>query len=416
MTKTDQDIKVEKELIKFAMKSKVYEFGTGRTSLVTKNKFITALNEFSNFYEHLIETDLVKKQQSGQFDYLSLINLLKLYLNKVMKQFKGWSSKDQSTLDLIIERTKKAFFSYKLNKKFISSKQHYVKINVFERLNTIETFSLKRLFQTIKGFLIRYRGQVLAKKDPKVDRVIELTLPQPLPAEERADLPIQVLVDCGIDLKTMKQTIFGDIVESNEVQKMLENGKLTHKEAEHFIKKLEKYIPIFDEKLKEYKNRIEQNTSEQDKLQKIKDEEKTLMQRNFRYENIDQILEKIVARALFELIDFSKISKIYDLHVDEDNRVLFSQRSDFQEKQMFKNRVITQEKTQTGLKSENQNTVGSGNLSKHPHEKTLKNANKYLADVKNNLLSPSPISNLMNTPATFVQKEISTKLKDFLRS
>jgi hypothetical protein len=107
-----------------------------------------------------------------------------------MKQFKGWSSKDQSTLDLIIERTKKAFFSYKLNKKFISSKQHYVKINVFERLNTIETFSLKRLFQTIKGFLIRYRGQVLAKKDPKVDRVIELTLPQPLPAEERADLPI----------------------------------------------------------------------------------------------------------------------------------------------------------------------------------------------------------------------------------
>jgi hypothetical protein len=145
-SKTEEHKKVEKELIKFAMKSKVYEFGTGRTSLVTKNKFIAALNEFSKFYEHLIETDLVDKQKSGEFDYLSLINLLKMYLNKVMKKFSGWSSKDQSTLDLIIERTKKAFFSYKLNKKFISSKKHYMQINVFERLNTMETFSLKRLF------------------------------------------------------------------------------------------------------------------------------------------------------------------------------------------------------------------------------------------------------------------------------
>ena len=76
------------------MKSKVYEFGTGKTSLVTKNKFIAALNEFSKFYEHLIETDLVKKQKSGEFDYVSLINLLKIYLNKVMKQFSGWSTKD----------------------------------------------------------------------------------------------------------------------------------------------------------------------------------------------------------------------------------------------------------------------------------------------------------------------------------
>ena len=34
-----------------------------------------------------------------------------------------------------------------------------------------------------------------------------------------------------------------------------------------------------------------------------------------------------MARALFELVDFSKIEQIYDLHVDKDNRLLFSQRS-----------------------------------------------------------------------------------------
>lgn len=189
---------MEKELIKFAMKSKVYEFGTGKTTVVTKNKFIAALNEFSNFYEHLIETDLVKKQKSGEFDYLSLIHLLKMYLNKVMRQFKGWSSKDQSTLDLIIERTKKAFFSYKLNKKFISNKKHYMQIDVFERLNTMETFSLKRLFKTIKGFLIRYRGQVHKKKDE--EEVIYLYEPKPLPADTYANLPIDILRDCGVDV------------------------------------------------------------------------------------------------------------------------------------------------------------------------------------------------------------------------
>jgi len=86
------------------MKSKVYDFSTGKTSYVTKNKLIAALNEFSKFYEHMINTDLIQKEKDGQFDYLGLIYLLRLYLSKVMMQFPGWSDKDQLSLNLIIDR------------------------------------------------------------------------------------------------------------------------------------------------------------------------------------------------------------------------------------------------------------------------------------------------------------------------
>ena len=50
---------VEQALEKFAMKSKLYDFSTGKTKQVTKNKLIAALNEFSKFYEHMINTDLI---------------------------------------------------------------------------------------------------------------------------------------------------------------------------------------------------------------------------------------------------------------------------------------------------------------------------------------------------------------------
>ena len=92
--KQGADHLVEEALVKFAMKSKVYDFSTGKTSYVTKNKLIAALNEFSKFYEHMINTDLIQKEKDGQFDYLGLINLLRLYLSKVMMQFPGWSDKD----------------------------------------------------------------------------------------------------------------------------------------------------------------------------------------------------------------------------------------------------------------------------------------------------------------------------------
>lgn len=175
--KQGADHLVEEALVKFAMKSKVYDFSTGKTSYVTKNKLIAALNEFSKFYEHMINTDLIQKEKDGQFDYLGLINLLRLYLSKVMMQFPGWSDKDQISLNLIIDRAKKAFFSIKLNRRFISNKKKYVQMNVFERLTSIETMSLKRLFQSIKRFLMTYRGQVFEKTTDDGDLTLILKMP-----------------------------------------------------------------------------------------------------------------------------------------------------------------------------------------------------------------------------------------------
>lgn len=54
-----------------------------------------------------------------------------------------------------------------------------------------------------------------------------------------------------------------------------------------YYHKLKPYIPEFDEKLAEFKSRIEDSTSEFERLMKIKQEEDIMMKRNFRYDNID---------------------------------------------------------------------------------------------------------------------------------
>lgn len=113
-----------------------------------------------------------------------MISLLRLYLSKVMMQFPGWSDKDQLSLNLIIDRAQKAFFSIKLNRRFISDKKKYAKINVFERLTTMETMSLKRLFQSIKRFLMTYRGQVFERTSEEGDLVLLLRMPPAMRLDE----------------------------------------------------------------------------------------------------------------------------------------------------------------------------------------------------------------------------------------
>jgi hypothetical protein len=150
------------------------------------------------------------------------------------------------------------------------------------------------------------------------------------------------------------------------------------------------------------------------------------MKRNFRYDNIDQILEKIVARALFELVDFSKIQKIYDLRVDADNKIMFSQRSKVQEAMLLKNRtllkskelrestsakysasksrsrhtehkprVLTRQMSKISRKSKHSTAKiveQNSSRTKFDQEYTLKNAQNYLEGVKNTLVSPSVAS------------------------
>ena len=62
-----------------------------------------------------------------------------------------------------MERTKTSYFSSKLKKKYIHSIKKYEKLDVFDRLNNYETFALRRLFRSIKTFMVRFRGYYPSK-------------------------------------------------------------------------------------------------------------------------------------------------------------------------------------------------------------------------------------------------------------
>ena len=410
--KTPEELDIESKLLVFASQSKIYEFGTGNTKLVKKNKFIAALNEFSKFYETVVCQDLKEKKDSGKFDYLSLIHLLKMYLTKVMTKFSGWSEKDQKMLDQIIDRTKKAFFSIKLNKKFIQNKQVYMGINVFERLNSIETFSLTRLFKTIKGFLFNYMGQVQDKQTISMgDQIIELSLPRPLPADQYASLPVDILADQNI--KDQYADMFGNVSDQSH----------PWRKNQTVIQSTNFGLREYDSKLENYKDRIffgEDHTLKTIEKQNRADYEQ--MKKNFRFENMDQMLEKIVARALFELVDFSKIEQIYDLHVDKDNRLLFSQRSALVDSQKiqakksgmikdYSQRINTISNT-ISLRSYGLNNSKNKSINKmvayNQSEKGLLEANNHLIAVKKDLTMITPMPTLLNESYNSSSKSINT--------
>lgn len=54
--------------------------------------------------------------------------------------------------------------------------------------------------------------------------------------------------------------------------------------------------------------------NEQLKLAKILEEEKRHLKRRFKFDNINHTLENLITRALFELIDYSKITNLTQLN------------------------------------------------------------------------------------------------------
>lgn len=149
---------------------KAFQFGTGEVKEFSRDSFYVALEAFEKIYNTIIREDLEKKSKSRDFDFQSLLKLIRLYLQKIVSKFSHWGEKEKQAVDEIIMRTEKSYFANKLKKKFLSDKVQYTQMDVFKRLNEIEVVSLSRLFKQIKYMLLNrkesYISQQINKSQP----------------------------------------------------------------------------------------------------------------------------------------------------------------------------------------------------------------------------------------------------------
>ena len=284
----------EKPLILQSLAPKVFEFETGEMIVLDKDKMLQILGEFNNFFEYIIREDISKKEKMGSLDYETLLNLLKYYLTKVMKKFKGWSNKETYSINQIIERTKKAFFAVKMNKQFLASKKKYIEIDVFERLTTIETTSFKKLFTKIKAFLFTFRAQYTSKPtgslfDLEESMMYKLVMPKAVNINSQSHIDQESSDSFSLLSSPKKSRNYFSMENSKQnLPKIIDSdepgiGKISLAEGAKMT---------IDE--------LRQAKKAQDELRVM----------HSRYQSIKKIIEKLVARALFEMIDFSKIEQI----------------------------------------------------------------------------------------------------------
>lgn len=252
-------------------KIKAYQYGTGEVKEFSRDSFYVALEAFEAIYNTIIRDDLEQKSRARDLDFKSLLKLIRMYLEKIVTRFSSWGAKEQKAVDDIITRTEKGYFANKLKKKFLSDKNQYTKINVFERLNDIEVVSLSRLFKQIKHMLLNRKESYISneigqpkKKDFKIRNLIvkadvegalkrEEDLRNPHYRIEERSLPnpqIQPIIDSphkappgAIRLKVERQEqsvpVEGvDIVQARIIKK--ENLKVFNREIED----LEEYIGL----------------------------------------------------------------------------------------------------------------------------------------------------------------------------
>lgn len=263
--------------------SKLYQFGSGECINIRKDKVLEALNEFDRLYEHIIENDLFEREKNGEFDYETLLTLLQTYLSKVLTEFRGFTNKDQDSITKILERTKQAYFSYKLKKKYLHSVVKYEKIDIFVRLNEYEIFSLRRLFRSLKGFMLRFSSVFKAER-PCSQKRLKLGLPEPNSIE------------------------FKEHLKDNQIQlsKALGNCNSEANFINRQIERLFESLPKLDQSSKERQPNFKMMAD----IKKIVRQEELESLSTFEIEDLESVIERIVARALFELIDFSKLETV----------------------------------------------------------------------------------------------------------
>lgn len=149
---------------------KAFQFGTGEVKEFSRDTFYVALEAFDSIYNNIVKNDLEIRSKARDFDFESLLKLIRMYLEKIISEFGQWGEKEKLAVDEIILRTEKSYFANKLKKKFLSDKSEYAQINVFTRLNELEVVSLSKLFKQIKHMLLNrkenYVSQSMATPRP----------------------------------------------------------------------------------------------------------------------------------------------------------------------------------------------------------------------------------------------------------
>ena len=170
---------------------KTYEFGSGKIKEYNRSNFLFALEAFEAIYESVIKHDLEVNSKERKFDYNSLMNLIRFYLEKILQQFKGWTDSDQKAVNEIITRTEQTFFAGRLHKQFLSDKTKYMQMNVFKRLNEIEVISLKKLFKQIKYLLLNKKENYSLSVNDAPKKYYELRMPPAVLVEANIEEYIQ---------------------------------------------------------------------------------------------------------------------------------------------------------------------------------------------------------------------------------
>ena len=156
---------------------KTYEFGSGQIKEYNRSSFLFALEAFEAIYESVITHDLEVNSKERKFDYNSLLNLIKMYLQKILTQLHGWTESDKRAVEEIILRTEQTFFVGRLHKQFLSDKSKYMQMDVFKRLNEIEVISLRKLFKQIKHLLLNKKESYATPAPDNSAKVFELRMP-----------------------------------------------------------------------------------------------------------------------------------------------------------------------------------------------------------------------------------------------
>lgn len=272
---------------------KCYVFGSGHTQKLAKSNFRKALEAFERIYESVIKQDLEENSKQRKFDFHSLLNLIRDYLRKIITQFSSYGVKEKVAIDEIIERTEKSYFAGRLKKQFLSDKNKYKEMDVFQRLNEIEIISLTRLFKQIKIMLLNRKDQFSGRtKEPfHMKRDLVLKMPPGRDIGRSADVEKALEENSANVPQHEKPHHEGRIHGIDEIEKM--------KGSQNAVKYLPNPRPI--ENFKEF----EAEETRRAKLSRFhKRQEQAIELGN---EIIDRILEKYVAKALFVYSSFTPV-------------------------------------------------------------------------------------------------------------
>jgi len=255
--------------------SKLYNFGSAQCVQIKQSKMLEALNEFDHLYDQIMSRDILSSHDA--FDYKTLIEVLQEYIRNALSPIKQFTNIDKSSMEEILRRVKDAYFSHKLSIRYTNKSDKYYSIDIFTRLHEYEIYSLRKLFHQIKLLIVNV-GSFRPSRPDIVNRgSLVHTLPKVNP----------------INLKSLSS-------QEPEIARRLRG--VEDKIYQYTFKK-----PVVKSEADEYRNNLKKEYDPHSIIKDLLHKERLKMIELIKTNNLDRTLEMIVTKALFELVDFTKI-------------------------------------------------------------------------------------------------------------